>query len=1005
MSALDLSTPVRLTWGPNANGREAQPFGRPRENAWTVRETTTGNLIQGFTVDAWERGPKDGRCFLQGALAKNDVPRKADAMGVNYLMVFDVDKGSDIDSTSAKLRSLGLAHLIYETHSSGLTHTDVKERDLKGDGSPEDRARAVVTRDDVTGVERIRNDDGMPVYRVSHVGQAQRFRVILFLSEPFEFDAPGRVREWKERYCDVGGWLGISFDTSCQDPSRLFYPPRIARDADEGAYQRFFIAGTGLDLDSVPRVASAPRTAPKAKTVALRTSSDARLVDDVAGPEFKTKGLKAWLAKHGRVFRPVDAMRARLADGEFNNKEDDKIEVKCPLADYHSEETATFPAFVAQGDGGWTFGCQHWGCNVFAGGDETRRGDRARFLDEWCQSVGIEDAADLVEFCAASAAVDVAAEIEKLAEGQIPDDATRERIFGLIADEESASKRDVLIQALKTRTGLSKRAIDADVRRLRGANPRGRGGAEPLGGPPAEGDEASAERIGPWGYTNTRRCVVGRLRAENQKSPHIFTGASGEVVRITRATGDARLEVVSTNAQWQRELHRVAKFYEDGNPDMGPRPWHIDMARGAGDELELPCLRAISRVPFFAADGKLRTERGYDAGTKTYLPPGAKFEALPAQVTQKDVDGALALLTEAVCDFPFSDAFDGDEKLRPGSPGRGVGSFTHWLAMTLQPFLGGLLDGPRPFYLVTKPKAGTGATMLVDDVCGVIWSGRKIGAFDLNGKPEAEVEKEGTARLMRGDDWMFFDNVEKGMDLPLLCNFATSGIWDGRILGTNKQFRTDFEGVVILAGNNPCYSHQMARRLVPILLNAAIPEPTRGRTFRHDDLPGWVKANRVALVRACHVLIAWWVQEGRPMWTGAPLASFEAWSRVMGGILAACGVPGFLSTTKAFQGLQPEAEGTVWPDVVGLVWDLFGEKEFAVRDLLPNVWTDAADLPIAGFVDAGYGGLRVGAAALHLGRDFAKFCRGGTFDVGGGKRVRVVQVRDRNPVRYRLVEV
>jgi hypothetical protein len=64
--------------------------------------------------------------------------------------------------------------------------------------------------------------------------------------------------------------------------------------------------------------------------------------------------------------------------------------------------------------------------------------------------------------------------------------------------------------------------------------------------------------------------------------------------------------------------------------------------------------------------------------------------------------------------------------------------------------------------------------------------------------------------------------------------------------------------------------------------------------FRHADLRAWVRAQRGRLLGALITLVRRWIDDGRPEGP-VRLGSFEAWSRVVGGVLAIAGVPGFLA--------------------------------------------------------------------------------------------------------------
>jgi putative DNA primase/helicase len=105
--------------------------------------------------------------------------------------------------------------------------------------------------------------------------------------------------------------------------------------------------------------------------------------------------------------------------------------------------------------------------------------------------------------------------------------------------------------------------------------------------------------------------------------------------------------------------------------------------------------------------------------------------------------------------------------------------------------------------------------------------------------------------------------------------------------------------------------------------------------FQHTDLLAWVADNRGKLVWACLVLIKNWLAKDRPPPEGLrPLGSYEQWSTVIGGILSAAKVPGFLSNLEEFYELA-DHEGAVLRAFVGLWLERYQSQEVGAADLLP----------------------------------------------------------------------
>ena len=180
--------------------------------------------------------------------------------------------------------------------------------------------------------------------------------------------------------------------------------------------------------------------------------------------------------------------------------------------------------------------------------------------------------------------------------------------------------------------------------------------------------------------------------------------------------------------------------------------------------------------------------------------------------------------------------------------------------------------------------------------------GFSIIAFGCEAR--AEPEPKGTdgewkkailAHAIQGSALIFIDNLHSRVDSDALASAITSGIIGGRVLGLSKQVEGKILGVWVLAANNLKLSAEMQRRCVPIRLDTETPDPTTCRSFRHPDLRAWISENRERLVWACLVLIQNWIAMGQPLWTERSLASFEAYSTKVGGVLAAAGIPGFFA--------------------------------------------------------------------------------------------------------------
>ncbi|GAG17382.1 unnamed protein product, partial [marine sediment metagenome] len=254
----------------------------------------------------------------------------------------------------------------------------------------------------------------------------------------------------------------------------------------------------------------------------------------------------------------------------------------------------------------------------------------------------------------------------------------------------------------------------------------------------------------------------------------------------------------------------------------------------------------------------------------TYYAPskGLVVPAVTAKPTRDDVAQATDLLwCELMGDFPFI----------------GDAEKAHAMALALQPFARDLIDGCTPLYLFEKPAPGTGATLLVSEIV-FIATGRPLLAM-TEGRDEDEWRKRLTAKLRTGAGHIVIDNLGNRLDSPALSAAITASVWEDRILGRSETVKIPIRCCWMATGNNPAVSSEIARRTVRVRLDAKIDRPWERTSFRHPNLHGWVQENRSQLVWAALVLIQAWIDQGKPE-GDTILGGYEAWARVLGGILA-----------------------------------------------------------------------------------------------------------------------
>jgi hypothetical protein len=330
-------------------------------------------------------------------------------------------------------------------------------------------------------------------------------------------------------------------------------------------------------------------------------------------------------------------------------------------------------------------------------------------------------------------------------------------------------------------------------------------------------------------------------------------------------------------------LHRCATWVaveDDGVRDSRLPP---DVVR---DMLALPDpalarLVGVVHLPVLRPDGTLVADGGYEPVSRLLQVVAPEVMAavahLPVVPSAKERAAALALLVkELLGDFPF--ARDSDR--------------AHALAALVLPVVRHLVEGPTPLHLIEAPSEGTGKTLLADAI-SLVATGTAARPHTLP-RTEEELRKKLTAALMSSPGVVLLDNLSQALDSESLAAVLTADVWSDRLLGQTKMVEVPNRALWLATANNPVVSRENARRSVRVRLDAAMERPWLREDFRHADLRAWVRAERGRLLGALITLVRGWMADGSPAGE-VRLGSFEAWARVVGGILGSAGVQGFLA--------------------------------------------------------------------------------------------------------------
>jgi hypothetical protein len=416
-----------------------------------------------------------------------------------------------------------------------------------------------------------------------------------------------------------------------------------------------------------------------------------------------------------------------------------------------------------------------------------------------------------------------------------------------------------------------------------------------------------------------------RAIIEANAPPTIFH-RGGSPVRVCRdEEGRPSVETLNEHAL-RGVMDRVAvwlsiKVDKDGavqeRPEYPPVAIVRDVLGRPSTEWQLPALIGIATSPILHEDGTIHAVEGYDPATKMYyMPePGFRLAPVPDRPTEEDIAAAKRLILEIFADFPFVDE---------ASRWNVVGAF---LTGVLRP----IIEGPCPCWLVTKPQAGSGASLMQNAVYLAITGA--MPPASVVPKTKEEWGKRIMSILRGGAPVHIWDNLEGNFKSDVLASLLTAREWSDRILGVSEDVTLPARTVWFGNGNNVQIGGDLARRVYVSRIDAEVSMPWLREDFQHPDLLGWVKQSRGALIAAALTLGRAWLQAGAPEPEKIPpLGMYERWRHVVGGVLEHAGATEFMGNAMEVY-LEGDTDLRQWEGFLQAVFDEFGAEPWMVSDL------------------------------------------------------------------------
>jgi hypothetical protein len=226
--------------------------------------------------------------------------------------------------------------------------------------------------------------------------------------------------------------------------------------------------------------------------------------------------------------------------------------------------------------------------------------------------------------------------------------------------------------------------------------------------------------------------------------------------------------------------------------------------------------------------------------------------------------------------------------------------------------------------LASANAEGAGKTLLLS--FGMV---AKLGFVPAGATPtnEEEMRKVIDGAAHQAVPILFFDNLKGHLSSGALEGFLTANTWRYRLLGTTNTSEAKNVSTLYLTSNFSTYSSDLRRRLlaVELILEEARAEEREIKNYLDEEK---LVAMRCKLLSIFWAMVRHWDQKGQPSGSRL-LPTFEAWSKIIGGIVETAGFesPCLLSNLKT-------GGDTYTRDMEVLVSEMVPQTEYKFSDLI-----------------------------------------------------------------------
>ena len=333
----------------------------------------------------------------------------------------------------------------------------------------------------------------------------------------------------------------------------------------------------------------------------------------------------------------------------------------------------------------------------------------------------------------------------------------------------------------------------------------------------------------------------------------------------TRWEGDLPGTTLATPADVMQRAERLVWKQRGGGKNQGrllhthpPRPFVADYLIQMRGQYGAPPLRGIVRVPRIDDGGDVHFVSGYDAATGLFHDRSSVFE-VPQKPSGDDVRKAAEMLLLPFSKYQFDDP----------AAGRALVLAAIFTAIE-RPFL-----PVAPMFVVRSPMPATGKGKIVRSLVCLAFD--TVPVVITWGGSSEEFEKRLGALLLQAPAALMIDNAN-GMQIQgdLLESIITEGCADIRPLGHSEIVKVRNRSLIMLTGNNPHITGDMARRALPMDIRPASADPERVR-YGFDPAKT-IQRNRPHLLCAAFTAMRAFRLAGMPSPRLPAVGSFDDWS-------------------------------------------------------------------------------------------------------------------------------